>query len=224
MAQVRQVVREETWNVLHTPALMRVGIAFLLGVITGGVALGWMRWQFAALVGWDTLALTVLIAVWPQIWTFDCERTAALSTREDETRATAGLLELAAATVSLAGVFYALQQATELTGLTRIVLTAAAMVTIGVSWTLVNTVFTLRYAHLHFTSKAGGLDFNGETPPDYRDFAYLAFTVGMTYQVSDTEVRDPAIRRLVLRQALLSYLFGAFIIAATINVVAGFVH
>ena len=60
--------------------------------------------------------------------------------------------------------------------------------------------------------------------PDYLDFAYLAFTVGMTFQVSDTAVRDPAIRRTVLRQALISYLFGAVIIAATINVVAGFVH
>ena len=224
MAQVRRVVKDEAWNVLHTPALTRVGVATLLGIITGCVAHGWMRWQFAALVGWDTLALTVLIAVWSQIWTFDCERTAALSTREDETRATAGLLELSAATVSLVGVFYALQQASELAGLTRVVLTAAAMLTIVVSWILVNTVFTLRYAHLHFLSKAGGLDFHGERPPDYRDFAYMAFTVGMTYQVSDTEVRDPAIRRLVLQQALLSYLFGAFIIAATINVVAGFVH
>ena len=224
MAQVRRVTREEAWNVLHAPALVRVGGASFLGTVAGCFALHWMRWQFAALVGWDTIALTILLAVWPLIVTFDCERTAALSTREDETRATAGLLELAAATVSLVGVFYALQQASELTGLTRIVLTAAAMFTIAVSWTLVNTVFTLRYAHLHFMSKAGGLDFHGETPPDYRDFAYLAFTVGMTYQVSDTEVHDPAIRRLVLQQALLSYLFGAFIIAATINVVAGFVH
>jgi len=224
MAQVRQVVKEEAWNVLHTPAIARVGGAALLGLITGGIAFRWARWQFAALVGWDTLALTILLAVWTQIWTFDCERTAALSIREDETRATAGLLELSAATVSLVGVFYALQQASELAGLTRVALTAAAMLTIVVSWILVNTVFTLRYAHLHFLSKAGGLDFHGEAPPDYRDFAYMAFTVGMTYQVSDTEVRDPAIRRLVLQQALLSYLFGAFIIAATINVVAGFVH
>ena len=224
MAQVHRVRREEAWTVLHTPAMARVGVATLLGLVTGWVSLGWMRWQFAVLVGWDTIALTVLLAVWPLIVTFDCERTAALSTLEDETRGTAGLLELGAATVSLAGVFYALQQATELEGVARAVLTAAAMLTIVLSWTLVNTVFTLRYAHLHFTSNAGGVDFNGETPPDYRDFAYMAFTVGMTYQVSDTEVRDPAIRRLVLRQALLSYLFGAFIIAATINVVAGFVH
>jgi uncharacterized membrane protein len=224
MAHAHRVTRQEAWNVLHTPALVRVGIATLLGLVTGWIALRWVRWQFAALVGWDTIAVTVLLAVWPLIVTFDCERTAALSTREDETRGTAGLLELGAATVSLAGVFYALQQATELEGVARAVMTATAMLTIAVSWTLVNTVFTLRYAHLHFTSKAGGVDFHGETPPDYRDFAYLAFTVGMTYQVSDTELRDPAIRRLVLRQALLSYLFGAFIIAATINVVAGFVH
>ena len=224
MAHAHRVTRQEAWNVLHTPALVRVGVATLLGLVTGWIALRWVRWQFAALVGWDTIALTVLLAVWPLIVTFDCERTAALSTREDETRGTAGLLELGAATGSLVGVFYTLQQASELAGIARAVMTAAAMLTIVVSWTLVNTVFTLRYAHLHFTSKVGGLDFHGETPPDYRDFAYLAFTVGMTYQVSDTEVRDPAIRRLVLRQALLSYLFGAFIIAATINVVAGFVH
>ena len=224
MAQLHRVRREEAWNVLHTPAIARVGVASLLGLVTGCIAFRWVRWEFAALVWWDTVALTVLLAVWPLIVTFDCERTAALSTREDETRGTAGLLELGAATVSLAGVFYALQQATELEGVARAVLTAAAMLTIVLSWTLVNTVFTLRYAHLHFMSKTGGLDFHGETPPNYRDFAYMAFTVGMTYQVSDTEVRDPAIRRLVLRQALLSYLFGAFIIAATINVVAGFVH
>ena len=122
------------------------------------------------------------------------------------------------------GVFYALGQASQLHGVERIVMTTAAMITIVLSWLLVSTVFMLRYAHLHFVSKVGGLDFHGDTPPDYLDFAYLAFTVGMTYQVSDTEVRDPAIRRAVLRQALISYLFGAVIIAATINVVAGFVQ
>ena len=114
MARMHRPSREEAWNVLHTPALVRVGVATLLGLVTGWIALRWVRWQFAALVGWDTIALTVLLAVWPLIVTFDCERTAALSTREDETRGTAGLLELGAATGSLVGVFYTLQQATEL--------------------------------------------------------------------------------------------------------------
>jgi len=71
------------------------------------------------------------------------------------------------------------------------------------------------------TSPLGGIDFkNDGDPPDYQDFAYVAFTVGMTFQVSDTDVQARTIRRTVLRHALLSYLFGAVILAVTINVIA----
>jgi len=80
-------------------------------------------------------------------------------------------------------------------------------------------VYTLRYADLYYQHE-GGLDFNQTEEPDYRDFAYLAFTIGMTYQVSDTNLRLKAVRRTALRHALLSYLFGAVIIAMTINIVA----
>ena len=92
MAQVHRVRREEAWTVLHTPAMARVGVATLLGLVTGWVSLGWMRWQFAVLVGWDTIALTVLLAVWPLIVTFDCERTAALSTRGVSRRISSGMM------------------------------------------------------------------------------------------------------------------------------------
>jgi uncharacterized membrane protein len=67
----------------------------------------------------------------------------------------------------------------------------------------------------------GGVDFNQDDPPRFSDFAYLAFTIGMTYQVSDTELTTPATRGTALRHALLSYLFGAVILAATINLIAG---
>ena len=224
MARKPREVSVERWTVLHFPALARFIVAGILGLTAFWFASSRMQMGLAFLVGWDTIAASVLLAVWPVIVRLDCARTRALSTREDETRATAGLLEVGASTVSLVGVFYALEQASQLHGVERIVMTTAAMITIVLSWLLVNTVFMLGYAHLHFMSKVGGLDFHGDTPPDYLDFAYLAFTVGMTYQVSDTEVHDPAIRRTVLRQALISYLFGAVIIAATINVVAGFVH
>ena len=76
-----------------------------------------------------------------------------------------------------------------------------------------------RYADLYYTQD-GGIDFNGDDVPDYRDFAYLAFTIGMTYQVSDTNLQTKAVRRTALRHALLSYLFGTAIIAVMINVVA----
>ncbi|HXL15932.1 MAG TPA: DUF1345 domain-containing protein, partial [Streptosporangiaceae bacterium] len=67
----------------------------------------------------------------------------------------------------------------------------------------------------------GGVDFNQDEQPCYRDFAYLALTVGMTFQVSDTNLRTTAIRATALRHALLSYLFGTVILAATINLIAG---
>jgi uncharacterized membrane protein len=79
----------------------------------------------------------------------------------------------------------------------------------------------LRYARLYYRSgQIGGIDFNEEGPPDYLDFAYVAFTIGLTFQVSDTNLSSKQIRRLALRHALLSYLFGAVIIGLTINVVA----
>ena len=95
-------------------------------------------------------------------------------------------------------------------------LIGAAVLTVVLSWTVMNTVYTLRYADQYFQSKPGGIAFgteDGQQQPGYRDFAYLAFTIGMTYQVSDTTLRDPQIRRTVLAHAILSYLFGVVIVA-----------
>jgi uncharacterized membrane protein len=85
---------------------------------------------------------------------------------------------------------------------------------------MVHTVFMLRYAQLYYAGEQGGIDFNQADPPTYTDFAYLAFTIGMTFQVSDTPLRSKVIRRTALRHALLSYLFGTGILATTINLVA----
>jgi uncharacterized membrane protein len=86
----------------------------------------------------------------------------------------------------------------------------------------VHTVFALRYGRLYYSTD-GGINFHDRSEPTYQDFAYLAFTVGMTYQVSDTEIPARVIRATVLRHALLSFLFGTTIIAMTINIVAGLV-
>ncbi len=88
------------------------------------------------------------------------------------------------------------------------------------SWLSVHTVFTLLYARLYYGDEVGGIDFNEPDPPNYVDFAYLAFTIGMTFQVSDTNLTAKVIRRRALQHALVSYLFGAVIIALAINIVA----
>jgi uncharacterized membrane protein len=101
-----------------------------------------------------------------------------------------------------------------------------ATFTLVVSWTVVNTVFTLRYADIFYSSPVGGIGFgdDGSELPSYRDFAYMALTIGMTYQVSDTTLRDRQFRRAVLNHALLSYVFGVVIVSTSINLIAGLVR
>ena len=84
----------------------------------------------------------------------------------------------------------------------------------------------LRYAHVYYTPPKGGIDFKsrGVEEPDYLDFAYTAFTVGMTFQVSDTDITRREMRHQVLRHAFISFLFGAVILATTINVIAGLLN
>jgi uncharacterized membrane protein len=99
-------------------------------------------------------------------------------------------------------------------------LIAICVGSVALSWATVHTIFTLRYARTYYEAPDGGIDFNEDDPPTYLDFAYLAFTIGMTFQVSDTNLTIKPIRRTALRHALLSYLFGAVIVALSINVVA----
>ncbi len=104
-------------------------------------------------------------------------------------------------------------------------MTAIGGLTVVVSWSVVHTVFALRYAREYYSTPVGGIDFKSDDEePDYQDFAYVAFTVGMTFQVSDTDVQARPIRRTVIRHALLAYLFGAVILAVAVNVIAGFVQ
>jgi uncharacterized membrane protein len=95
------------------------------------------------------------------------------------------------------------------------------LASVFVSWILVHTVFTLKYARLYYSGRAGGIDFNEPDDPQYTDFAYLSFTIGMTFQVSDTNLESKQIRRTALRHAWLSFPLGAVIIATAINLVAG---
>jgi Protein of unknown function (DUF1345) len=86
------------------------------------------------------------------------------------------------------------------------------------SWAVINTVYTLRYADQHFRSRPGGIAFgaeDGQQHPGYRDFAHVAFTIGMCYQVSGTTLRAPRIRRMVLAYAILSYVYGVVIVAGS---------
>lgn len=203
-------------------SLQRALIAFAAGTVAT-LAVAWVApWQLTVLTGWCLAAAVFMLRVWIPCTRMTPEHVAAWAPAEDDTRTMASALLLGAAVASIIGVAFALHKASLTTGVQRVALTTVALTTVVLSWLLVNTVYTLRYAHLYYTAPIGGVDFE-DGPPDYRDFAYLAFTIGMTYQVSDTGLRTKKFRRTLLGHALLSYLFGTVIIATLINTVAGFV-
>jgi uncharacterized membrane protein len=96
---------------------------------------------------------------------------------------------------------------------------ALAVTTIALSWTFIHVLFALHYAHDYYGSgtRANGLIFPGDDKPDYWDFAYFAFVVGMTFQVSDVQVSNRLIRRLVVTHGALSFVFNTAILAVSVN-------
>ena len=204
--------------------MRRALTAFIAGLILAVVLLPFVTWGLALVGGWDAAALTVLLTIWPVIIRADSSLAPQLAAREDETEGLARVLLVGASVASLVGAGYVLHLAGRESGAPRVLLTGFAVLTVVLSWTVINTVYTLRYADLNFQSKLGGIAFGdqeGQERPGYRDFAYVAFTIGMTYQVSDTTLCDPRIRRTVLGHAILSYLFGVVIVAGSVNLISG---
>jgi uncharacterized membrane protein len=204
--------------------LRRLVVAASVGVVVAVVVSFFVRVELAVLCAWDATALVFLASVWPTIARVDSTRTEELATRDDLSRDSARLVLLAASSASVVAVVLAISRARHEVGADRWTLVAIAAATVVLSWTAVNTIFLLRYADLYYGAPPGGVDFAGvdrADQPDYRDFAYLAFTIGMCYQVSDTTLRDRRIRRTVITHALMSYVFGVVIIATGVNIVAG---
>lgn len=196
---------------------VRLLVAAMLGAATALAVGHTVGWRFA-IAGW-VVAAAVYVG-----WTrfilggMDAEQTCRYATREDPTRSLAELIVMSASIASLGGVGYVV--AASRSGTVAVEAAVVGVLTVAASWVVVHTIFTVHYARLYYSGEPGGINFHDPEPPRFRDFAYMAFTVGMTYQVSDTEIGLASIRATVLRHALLSYLLGAVILAVTINLIA----
>jgi uncharacterized membrane protein len=190
----------------------------VVGAVAAGLTLGWV---YAATIGWAISCIVYISWVWGTAIRLDGPATKDRAHREDPTSGISEALTLIASVASIGAVIILIVASKDDHGIAKVLVPVLAVLSLALSWFLIHTLFTLRYARLYFDGTPGGVDFNQSAGPRYLDFAYLAFTLGMTYQVSDTSLQTSQIRGVALRQALLSYLFGAVILAATINLVAG---
>ncbi|MBK8075112.1 MAG: DUF1345 domain-containing protein [Kineosporiaceae bacterium] len=208
----------------ETMAQRRSGLRLLAAALVGGVAgAAWYavagHGDYALAVGWSVGAMAYLARTWSVIGAMDATRTAAHAAHEEAS----GMLGtefavLLACVASLVAVGHLLLGGGSGDRLVRGLLGVLVVV---LSWVVVHTVYTVRYARLYYSGPDGGIDFAGTEPARYSDFAYVAFTLGMTYQVSDTNLSSGEIRRTALVHCLLSYVFGTVVLATTVNVVIG---
>jgi uncharacterized membrane protein len=196
--------------------------ALVLGL--GGVLVAGGSWSIAVAVGWDAAALVYLGSVWWVALPMSPAETRRAARQEDSSRAAADTIQICASAASLVSVGFVLVAAARHTGFEKGGFIALAVATVGLAWSSIHTVYGLRYACLYYSDPVGGISFHADDPPDYRDFAYVAITIGLTFQVSDTDLTVRSIRRAAARHALLSYLFGAVIIAIMINLVGNLAH
>ena len=200
-------------------AQTRLAACLASGLAAFAVAILLTPWQIADLVGWDVTGAVFVAWVLVSTRGKDPAQTRAMAVMEDNSRVAADAILIGASIASLVGVGLALVKAGNEQNPAHTLITAFAFLSVVVSWSSIHTVFTLRYARLYYQA-GGGIDWHSGDLPDFGDFAYIALTLGMTFQVSDTDINSKPIRKAALRHAVLSYLFGVVILATTINVVA----
>jgi uncharacterized membrane protein len=206
---------------VRSTVLARAVVALVLGVVVGASVTPFLGLAAGFLAGWAALALTEVVWVLSMVWRMDAAQTRDHATSEDPGRRVARIVAVIGSLASLAAVAIVIIQTRDAPAVPSFVLAGVALVSVASSWALIQTDYMLRYARIYYTEPIGGIDFNQREDPMYTDFAYVSFGLGVAYQVSDTNLTRNDMRRSVIAQTLVSYLFGAIILAAVVNLVAG---
>jgi uncharacterized membrane protein len=210
----------------------RVLISFVAAVIAFFCIHTKFSWPAVSLITWVAFALAIIITDWIIILNAHPKEIRKIAKLQDSSRFFIFLFVIASSVISLGAIMFLLKSSkghsnANITG--HILL---AMGSVVVSWWLVHTLFTMRYAHMYYDedtddgekTAVGGLEFPGKTTdPDYLDFVYFSFVVGMTFQVSDVEISDRAMRRLAWVHGLVSFAFNTAIVALSINIVSSMI-
>ena len=191
----------------------------------------WIHLRTRLVVAWDLGVVCFLVLIWFLITSSSSDQTSQRAAQEDQSGPSILALVLIADTVSLVAVGLNTQGVPKADMVGHLIVSILAIIC---SWLLAHTVYTLHYAHSYYRAgllktemdpeEAGGLDFPGKEAPNYMDFAYFSFVIGMTSQVSDVQITTPAMRRLALIHGILSFAFNTVILATSVNILAGMVQ
>ena len=180
------------------------------------------------MIGWDTFSLCMIVMSWITFSITTSQQIRQLAKEQDSSRVIIFVIVLISTFASFLAVLLLIIAKKEFKSAEAFHLTIAigGMV---LSWVLIHTIFTLRYAHIFYGDNkekpeihAAGLEFPGDKKPDYLDFAYFSFVLGMTFQVSDVQVTSKRLRRLAMLHGILAFGYNTIMIALTINLIAGF--
>ncbi|MBS1609890.1 MAG: DUF1345 domain-containing protein [Bacteroidetes bacterium] len=204
--------------------LIAISIAFVIYFI---FPLGHSNDFSRIMLAWDIFSFCLLGLYWFIFYTTPVAHIRKLAAEEDTSRVIIFIITLICTTASMLAVILLLTSKHDTSG-SKVLHLSVAIIGMTLSWSLVHTIFAVRYAHMYYAdhktnsnTHAGGLDFPDEDKPDFVDFAYFSFVLGMTFQVSDVSITAKKIRRMVLWHSLISFGYNAVIIALTINVIAG---
>jgi uncharacterized membrane protein len=183
---------------------------------------------------WSSFCFTVLLMLWAIILTTSAAEVKVIAVIQDSSRTIISVVILFASVVSLFAVVFLMRTLPNPNQAGFPYHVGFAITSVILSWIMIHTIFAIRYAHLYYNllyeermsqkEHKGGLIFPSDDPPDYFDFAYFSFVIGMTWQVSDIQISSRRIRRMVLFHALLSFLYNTVILALTINIISGLIQ
>ncbi|WP_245939703.1 DUF1345 domain-containing protein [Stenomitos frigidus] len=204
----------------------------LVAMAVAALLPAWLHLPSRVLCIWDSGMLFFLLMSWWVMLRATPETMRLNAQRQDEGRLVILSLVTTAACASIFAIGFMLKDAKSGSGSILILHVILAAFTILGSWLLVHTIFALHYAHGYYQdgsqsleeAKAEGLDFPGDIEPDYWDFLYFSFVIGMTSQVSDVQIESRSMRRLALLHGVLSFFFNTAIVAMSINLIAGLIQ
>ncbi len=211
-------------------------IRLLIAVVVSIIVFFALRTQHTFAItfmsAWIAFAGTMLFIVWSTILVFHPKEISHVANEQDTTRLFMFLFVVASAFISLFAIVLLLKSAPTEKGINHHIILSATSVFF--SWVLMHTVFTIRYAHLFYTYPTreeqekgeqhhGGLDFPQTPHPDFLDFAYFSFVLGMTFQVADVNITASNIRRLALLHGFLAFVYNTIIVALSINIISGMI-